>query len=176
MRTVKITIKSLFGISAQELGDRSVEIKGKKGVGKTSVIDAIRFALTHRTERDWIIKDGANEGEIIIETDSGLMIDRKVRSGKADYIAVKDNRTTVTKPESFLNTIVTPEVLITVRTSSRFSTISSRTRARISSAVRISTAKSATSARSFPILPKIFPRATTPRNGAAMTFPHSMPS
>ena len=108
MRTVKITIKSLFGISAQELGDRSVEIKGKKGVGKTSVIDAIRFALTHRTERDWIIKDGANEGEIIIETDSGLMIDRKVRSGKADYIAVKDNRTTVTKPESFLNTIVTP--------------------------------------------------------------------
>ena len=108
MRTVKITIKSLFGISAQELSDRSVEIKGKKGVGKTSVIDAIRFALTHRTERDWIIKDGANEGEIIIETDSGLMIDRKVRSGKADYIAVKDNRTTVTKPESFLNTIVTP--------------------------------------------------------------------
>ena len=108
MRTVKITIKSLFGISAQELGDRSVEIKGKKGVGKTSVIDAIRFALTHRTERDWIIKDGANEGEIIIETDSGLTIDRKVRTGKADYIAVKDNRTTVTKPESFLNTIVTP--------------------------------------------------------------------
>ena len=108
MKTSKITIKSLYGISEQVIGGESVEITGRKGAGKTSVIDAIRYALTHSSERDWIIKNGAKEGEIIVETDSGLTIDRKARSGKADFISVKDNGTTVTKPESFLRTIITP--------------------------------------------------------------------
>ena len=176
MRTVKITIKSLFGISAQELGDRSVEIKGKKGVGKTSVIDAIRFALTHRTERDWIIKDGANEGEIIIETDSGLMIDRKVRSGKADYIAVKDNRTTVTKPESFLNTIVTPLQLNPVEFTQMSKADQNRAILDLIEFDRISTAKSVTSSHLFRILQRTFPTDIKPKNGAITTFPLSIPS
>lgn len=42
MHTSKITIKSLFGISEQEISGKSVEITGRKGAGKTSVIDAIR--------------------------------------------------------------------------------------------------------------------------------------
>lgn len=108
MKTSKIIIRSLFGISEQELGGENIEIRGKKGTGKTSVIDAIRYALTHSSERDWVIKKGETEGEIFIETDTGLAIDRKARTNKADAISVKDNGTTVTKPESFLKTIVTP--------------------------------------------------------------------
>lgn len=108
MKTSKIVIRSLFGISEQELGGENIEIRGKKGTGKTSVIDAIRYALTHSSERDWVIKKGETEGEIFIETDTGLAIDRKARTNKADAISVKDNGTTVTKPESFLKTIVTP--------------------------------------------------------------------
>ena len=108
MRTSRIIIKSLFGISEQEIGGQSIEITGRKGAGKTSVLDAIRYALTNSSNRDWIIKNGETEGEIIVETDSGLTIDRKARSNKADFVSVKDNGTKVTKPETFLKTIITP--------------------------------------------------------------------
>ena len=108
MHTSKITIKSLFGISEQEISGKSVEITGRKGAGKTSVIDAIRYALTNSSSRDWIIKNGETEGEIIVETDSGLSIDRKARSNKADFVSVKENGNKVTKPETFLKTIITP--------------------------------------------------------------------
>lgn len=108
MKTSKITIKSLFGISEQEIGGKSVELTGCKGAGKTSVLDAIRYALTNSSNRDWIIKNGETEGEIIVETDSGLTIDRKARSNKADFVSVKENGAKVTKPETFLKTIITP--------------------------------------------------------------------
>ena len=108
MKTSKITIRSLYGISEQVLNGNSVEITGKKGAGKTSILDAIRYALTNSSRRDLIVKNGETEGEIIVETDSGLMIDRKNRTNKADFVSVKENGTTVTKPETFLKSIFTP--------------------------------------------------------------------
>ena len=56
MKTSKIKIRSLFGISEQEIGGKSVELTGQKGTGKTSVLDAIRYALTNSSQRDWIIR------------------------------------------------------------------------------------------------------------------------
>lgn len=55
MKTSKIVIKNLFGIRETTLDGKSVEISGPKGAGKTSVLDAIRFALTNRSERDCIV-------------------------------------------------------------------------------------------------------------------------
>lgn len=108
MKTSKITIKSLFGISEQQINGNSIEITGQKGAGKTSVLDAIRYCLTNRSNRDWIIKEGDNEGEIIVETDSGLTIDRKARTNKADSININENGNRITKPETFLKSIITP--------------------------------------------------------------------
>ncbi|MBR7070907.1 MAG: AAA family ATPase [Clostridia bacterium] len=115
MKTSKIIIRSLYGITEQELTGASVELTGKKGSGKTSVLDAIRFALTNTSRRDFIIKNGENEGEIIVETDSGLRIDRKCRAGKPNKIVLKDNGLTVPRPESFLRTVFTPLQLDPVR-------------------------------------------------------------
>ena len=53
MKTTKITIKNLFGIRETTLDGKSVEISGPKGSGKTSVLDAIRYALTNRSDRDY---------------------------------------------------------------------------------------------------------------------------
>lgn len=108
MKITKIKIKNLFGISAHEADGKSVELIGKNGVGKTSVIDAIRYALTNSSDREYIIKNGENEGEIYIETDTGLSIDRKARVGMSDYKMVKEGSNTVNSPETFLRTIFTP--------------------------------------------------------------------
>ena len=108
MKATKIKIKNLFGICETELDGRSVEMTGKNGTGKTSVIDAIKYALTNGSEREYIIKKGETEGEILIETDTGLRIDRKKRTNKADYKSVKDGRNNVAGPEALLKTLFTP--------------------------------------------------------------------
>ncbi len=108
MRVSRIVIKNLFGISEKELGGGSVELVGGNGTGKTSVIDAIRYALTNRSDRDYIVRNGESEGEIIIETDTGLHIDRKPRTEQSDYKSVKQNGNIVPSPEAFLRDIITP--------------------------------------------------------------------
>ena len=98
MRTTKIIIKNLFGIKEAALDGRSVELSGPKGAGKTSVLDAIRFALTNKSDRDYIIHQGAEEGEILIETDTGLQIDRRARAEKGSVVKVRDGSMVQTRP------------------------------------------------------------------------------
>ena len=108
MNITKIKIKNLFGISGYEMNGDSVEISGKNGAGKTSVIDAIRYALTNKSDRKYIVRSGETEGEILIETDNGLRINRKARTTQADYKSVKKDGREVGSPESFLRDIFTP--------------------------------------------------------------------
>lgn len=84
-----------------------MELAGSNGVGKTSVIDAIRYALTNKSDRDYIVRKGETEGEILIETDTGLRINRKSRTNQADYKSVKQNGAEVGSPETFLRDIFT---------------------------------------------------------------------
>lgn len=108
MKISKIKIRNLFGITEQELNGNSTELTGKNGAGKSSVIDAIRFALTNKSDRRYIIRNGETEGEIIVETDSGLSIDRKARTAQTDYKSVKQNGAVVGSPEAFLKTLFVP--------------------------------------------------------------------
>lgn len=108
MKVSKIVIKNLFGISEKRLDGKSVELVGENGTGKTSVIDAIKYALTNKSDRDYIVRKGEEEGEIIIETDTGLSINRKSRTMQADYKSVKQNGNIVPSPEAFLRDIITP--------------------------------------------------------------------
>lgn len=108
MKTTRISIKNLFGIKERQLDGKSVEITGTNGSGKSSIIDAIRYALTNNSNRDYIVRSGETEGEILIETDTGLSIDRKKRTTQADYKSIKEGGKDVPKPESFLQQIFTP--------------------------------------------------------------------
>ena len=122
MRTTRIKIKNLFGIRETELTGESVELTGRNGTGKTSVLDAIRYALTNRSDREYIIRSGESEGEILIETDTGLSIDRKKRTDRADYKMIREGNNEVRSPEAFLQEIFTPLQLDPVR----FTTLSPR--------------------------------------------------
>lgn len=108
MKTTRIKIRNLFGITETELDGRSVELTGGNGVGKTSVIDALRYALTNKSDRNIIVRQGEKEGEILIETDTGLSIDRKKRTEQSDYKSVKENGREIMAPENFLKQLFTP--------------------------------------------------------------------
>lgn len=104
-KITKIKIKNLYGITEFEADNKSLELLGGNGTGKTSVLDAIRYALTNRSTRDCIVKQGSTEGEILIETDAGLAITRKPRTNKSDYKSIKQDGKEIQKPEEFLNQI-----------------------------------------------------------------------
>lgn len=108
MKISKLNIRELFGITEYEYDGKSIELQGANGVGKTSVLDAIKYALTNKSERKYIVKYGASEGEVLIETDTGLRIDRKARTSQADYKSVKQSGREVGSPETFLRDIFTP--------------------------------------------------------------------
>ena len=107
MRISKIKITNLFGIKELELDGKSIEVSGTNGLGKSSILDAIRYALKNSSERDFIVRNGETEGEIFIETDTGLTIDRKKRLNSSDYKSIKNNGKDVSSPESFLKEIFT---------------------------------------------------------------------
>lgn len=108
MNIKKIKIKNLYGITEYEGNGKSIELDGTNGAGKSSVIDAIRYALTNKSDRKYIVRNGETEGEILIETDNGLRINRKARTNQADYKSVKKDGREVGSPESFLKDIFSP--------------------------------------------------------------------
>lgn len=105
MKISKLKIKNLFGITEFEADGKSIELLGANGTGKTSVLDAIRLALTNKTDREFTVKNGETEGEILIEFDNGIAIQRKPRTNMTDYKKITQDGKEVQSPESFLNSL-----------------------------------------------------------------------
>ena len=97
----------MFGVRSFDADGKNIELAGPTGSGKTSVIDAIRYALTNKSGREYIITQGEKEGEVFIETDTGLRVHRKVRTEKADYKSIRQGEEKDEKTESFLREIFT---------------------------------------------------------------------
>lgn len=107
MKISKVIIKNLYGIKEFSSDGGSLELDGKNGVGKSAVIDAIKYALTNRSDREYLIRAGETEGEVFIELTNGTSIHRKSRTNKADYKSIKTAGDKTEKNESFLRTIFT---------------------------------------------------------------------
>ena len=107
MKITKLRIRNLFGITAFDSDGKDKELTGKNGVNKSAVLDAIRFALTNKSPREYVLLEGEKEGEVFIQTDTGLSIDRKVRTNKADYKRITQEGDKVDKNEAFLRELFT---------------------------------------------------------------------
>ena len=109
MKVSKLKIENLYGIEQLELDGKSIELTGTNGAGKSSVLDAIRLALTNNSKRKYIVKNGETEGRVLVKLDDGTTIDRKKRTDKSDYKSIKDeNGNEINSPETFLKDIFTP--------------------------------------------------------------------
>ena len=109
MKITKLQIENLYGIEQLELDGKSIELTGTNGAGKSSVLDAIRLALTNNSRRKYIVKNGETEGRVLVKLDDGTTIDRKKRTDKSDYKSIKDEKgNDINSPENFLKEIFTP--------------------------------------------------------------------
>jgi exonuclease SbcC len=108
MKISKIKIKNIIGIEELETDVKgNLLLEGTNGVGKTSIIDAIRVAVSNSANREVIVRQGKKEGEIYLELDDGLKIERKKRENKSDYKKITKDEQEVAKPETYLKNLFT---------------------------------------------------------------------
>ena len=112
MKVSRIKISNFIGISEFKLDLGKINIiTGRKGEGKTSIIQSIQKGFTNTSERTEIIRHGEEEATIFIQTDNGLEIDRKIRAGgKADYFKVKKPGESVPSTEKYLKQFTSGDI------------------------------------------------------------------
>ena len=102
-----IEINNFIGITELKLDLGKVNIvTGRKGEGKTSIIQGIQKGFTNKSERMEVIRHGEEEATIFIQTDNGMEISRKIRNGKADYLKVSQPGEAVPSSEKFLKQFI----------------------------------------------------------------------
>lgn len=111
MRVSRIEIKNFIGIKELrfDLGKINI-ITGRKGEGKTSIIQGIQKGFTNQNERVEVIRHGEEEATIFIQTDTGLEIDRKIRTNKTDYLKVRKPGEAVPSSEKYLKQFINGDI------------------------------------------------------------------
>jgi len=108
MKISRIKLKNIIGIKELDTDvNGNLLLEGTNGVGKTSIIDAIRVAINNTANREVIVRQGHTEGEIYLELDDGLKIERKKRQNGSDYKKITKDEQEVAKPETFLKSLFT---------------------------------------------------------------------
>lgn len=104
MRVSRIELSNFIGITEfkMDLGKVNL-ITGHKGSGKSSIVEALQKGFTNKSERTEVIRHGEEEATIFIQADTGLEIDRKIRTGgKADYFKIKKPGEAIPSTEKYL--------------------------------------------------------------------------
>lgn len=107
MKVVSVKIHNILGIEEFEMSPKEInKFEGKNGVGKTSALEAIKAALKGGHDAS-LLRNGAEEGEIILLLDDGLEIKKTITGDKTD-LSVKYPRSgvKVDKPQTHLNALI----------------------------------------------------------------------
>ena len=111
MKISRLSIKNFLGIEDKELDFKKINyIKGEKGCGKTSILEAIEKVFTNKNRRTEIVRHGETESCLYVKTDDGLEIDRKIRTDKSDYLKVRKNEAAAPSTETFLRSMIHGEI------------------------------------------------------------------
>ena len=92
MKISKLKIENLYGIEQLELDGKSIELTGTNGAGKSSVLDAIRLALTNNSKRKYRRSPRAREDTRVYmrpyKKDGGLYVRNHRALGVLDQVPV----------------------------------------------------------------------------------------
>jgi exonuclease SbcC len=107
----RIFVKDWLGIKETSFSPGKINrVSGDSGSGKTSLIEGLEKALTNRSRRTEVIRHGENEAELLVELTDGLIVNRKVRSEKADYFKVTHDSKAASSTEGFLRKLINGEI------------------------------------------------------------------
>lgn len=107
----RIEIKNYVGIEEKSIDAGRINyLKGRKGSGKTSIIEAIEKALTNKDRRTEVIRHGEEEAVIFLQLDDGLEINRKIRSNKADYLKVSKPGKAIPQTETYIRQFIEGDI------------------------------------------------------------------
>ena len=112
MKIRAIKISNFLGVDEFKWnpGDKVNILEGPKGSGKSSVIEAIEKAFSNQGRRTELIRHGQDEATLYVETDTGLEIDRRVRSGKADYLKLRKQGEGIKSTEAELRQFLSGDI------------------------------------------------------------------
>lgn len=98
----KIAIKNILGIEAMDINPGSVtEVAGSNGAGKTSVLEAIRAALSGGHDAT-LLRSGAEKGEIVLVLDDGTEIQKTIDAAKSKTVVKHPLYGKLPKPAEFI--------------------------------------------------------------------------
>lgn len=102
MQLSKVKISNILGIDSLEFeAGQYIEISGRNGSGKTSVLEAIKAGLKGGNDVT-LLRNGATTGEVAIEFDNGMVL-QKLMNGKNKLKLTDSDGKTIEKPQSELD-------------------------------------------------------------------------
>lgn len=107
MKVVSVKIQNILGIEDFEVLPKEINrFEGKNSTGKTSTLEAIKAALKGGHDAT-LLRQGADEGQVVILLDDGMEIKKTVTAAKTD-LSVKYPRSgvKVDKPQTQINALV----------------------------------------------------------------------
>lgn len=107
MKVVSVKIHNILGIENFEITPKEINrFEGKNATGKTSTLEAIKAALKGGHDAT-LLRNGADEGQVVILLDDGLEIKKTITGEKTD-LSVKYPRSGVKidKPQTHLNALI----------------------------------------------------------------------
>lgn len=104
MNINKVKISNILGIESLEFqAGKFVEVSGANGTGKTSFLEALRFALKGGNDAT-ILRQGADSGEVILEFTDGTVLKRKY-DGKSKLSLIDGAGNSINKPQTYLDSL-----------------------------------------------------------------------
>lgn len=85
-------------------------LEGPKGAGKSSVLEAIEKAFSNNSRRTEVVNHGESEATLYIQTDTGMEIDRRIRTDKADYLKLRQEGKGINSTEKELRQFINGDI------------------------------------------------------------------
>lgn len=111
MKISRLRAENFLGIRERELELKKINyVKGPKGSGKTSLVEAVEKVFTNKNRRAELVRHGETEACLYVKTDDGLEINRKIRTEKSDYLRIRKNEVAAPSTERFLRGMIQGEI------------------------------------------------------------------